>query len=116
MSTRQELIEILAGFEKDEMSISELRARVLAIIRASPKQYLAEDEVRALRDFFAWYLDKYDPALQPRSGFLGRMKDLLDQVLRGEYRISEAALKNKGNELIDLLQRAGGHMNFTRQP
>ncbi len=56
-----------------------------------------------LNDFFAWYLDMYDPKLPPRTGALGRIKDRYAQIARGEYRVSETVLKAKAADLYKLL-------------
>ena len=64
---------------------------------------LSANETKMLNDFFAWYLDMYDAKRPPRAGILGKLKDLCAQTIRGEYRVSETAVRTKADELRKLL-------------
>ncbi len=100
---RQELIELLTRFNQSSIGADELRSRVYAMFKDGVEKSLSKEEAAVLNDFFAWYLDMYNPKLLPRAGVVGRIKDRLAQLFRGEYRVSEAALKTKAEDLRKLL-------------
>jgi hypothetical protein len=100
---REQLTNLLARLNERSMDIFEFRSRLNTLLKGGVKQHLSSKEASIFKDFVAWYLDMYDPKLPPRPGILGRIKDRYSQLLHGEYRVDEADVRNKAEELRQLL-------------
>ena len=100
---RQELIELLVRFEQRAITAEELRSRIYAMFKGGIEKTLSRQEAAKLNNFFAWYLDMFNPEQQPRTGIFGRIKDRFAQIFRGEYRVGEASLRTKAAELHKVL-------------
>jgi hypothetical protein len=100
---RQELIELLTRFEQRAITVEELRSRIYALFKGGVEKTLLPEEATKLNDFFAWYLDMFNPNQPPRPGISGRIKDRFAQFFRGEYRVSESSLRTKAEELRKVL-------------
>ncbi len=100
---RQELIDQLTRFLQGTISAAELQSQLIGALKKDLKKSLSANEAKMLNDFFAWYLDMYDAKRPPRAGILGRIQDRYAQLLHGEYRVSEADVRRKAEELRKLL-------------
>lgn len=112
---RLELIELLTRFEQRAITAEELRSRIYAMFKEGVEKTLSPKEAIKLNDFFAGYLDFFNPNQPPRTGISGRIKDRYAQFFRGEYRVSEASLRTKAEELRTVLQSAETQPPVSRQ-
>ena len=102
---KEHLIDLLTRFNERSVDFFEFRSRLNAMLREGVKKSLSSEESRVFKDFVAWYLDIYDPQRPPRLGLTGKLRDMIGQ-LKGDYRVSETALRAKAEELRQvLLQR-----------
>ncbi len=85
---KDELRRVICAFNRHECSIAQLKADLLELIKHGVKSSLSPTEIKHFDDLFIGYVDMYDEKLQPRSGAGGAMLDIVDQVFRGNHRIS----------------------------
>lgn len=100
---RHEIIELLTLFEQRAITVEELRSRIYAMFKGGVEKTLSAEEAAKLNDFFAWYLDFFNPNQLPRAGIIGRIKDCWAEFFRGEYRVSESSLRTNAEELRKML-------------
>ena len=101
---KEHLIDLLTRFNEHSMDFFEFRSRLNAMLREGVKKSLSPEESEVFKDFVAWHLDIYDPQRPPRPGLAGKLRDMIGQ-LRGDYRVSETALRTKAEELRQVLSR-----------
>jgi len=95
-SLRARFLRAVERFNAGELDIPGFWQEVEVLNREGFRRELKEGkEAGAVRQFIIWYLDMYDPMLQPRPGVLGRLRDKFDEVFRAEYRVSPEELKAK---------------------
>ena len=113
---RQELVEWLTQFGQGAITAAGLHSHIDEMLKSGRlRKDLSPDEAKAVNDFFAWYLDFYDPNRPPRPGLVGKLRDTLGQF-KGDYRVSEAALRRRAEQLRQLLMRSSASRPSWPQP
>lgn len=106
MDKRRALFEILDQFRKGVINAEKMQCRIIALLKEGGVwEVLSKEESKVLRDFVAWYADMYQENKQPRPGIIGSIKDILDQVIKGEYRVKLESVRRKASELADILAK-----------
>jgi hypothetical protein len=109
-SLRARFLHAIERFSAGELDIPAFWQEVEVLNREGFRRELKEgEEARVVRQFIIWYLDMYDPMLQPRPGLLGRLRDKLDEVFRAEYRVSPEELRAKAVAVERIMKQVNGH-------
>lgn len=85
---KSELLQSINAFNCGERSIADLQVDLVDLLKRGVKSNLSPTERKHFDDLFIGYVDMYDEKLLPRSGIIGAVLDLIDQMFRGNYRIS----------------------------
>jgi len=104
MSTRQDLFLLLRDFSDGKISVGQLKSRLESLLNQGLREALTAAQRKKFQDFYTWYADMYDERLRPHSGWIGRIKDIWAQTMRGEYRVPLTDVQKKAKELSELLQ------------
>jgi len=104
--TRQLLMSILQDFNQGKMETVDFLRELDELRRANVAAQLSKTEQKEYLEFDVWYADKFDTNFPPRSGPVGVLADLWDQVFKGRYRVSLEQLRKKASMLERLLRRA----------
>jgi hypothetical protein len=93
---RDKFLRLIERFNAGALDVSGLWNEVEVLNKEGFRRALrGGEEQRVVREFIIWYLDMYDPSLQPRTGVIGRIKDTLDEMFRAVYRVSLEELREK---------------------
>src|SRR6266850_2431998 len=101
---KDELRVALESFVNSSLGADSLRSNIMSLIDRGLRKELSSEEAEMFSNFMIWYLDMYDEQLQPRSGLVGAVRDRVDQVVKGEYRVSLDAVRRSAAQLLDVLK------------
>jgi hypothetical protein len=100
---RDRLVRAVSHFNRREWSFGELAGELEELNRTGVWSELENREREAFHVFFRDWYDPFDPALRPRPGTFGRLRDIVDEVFKGEVRISEDSLRSRAEALERIL-------------
>ena len=106
MSLQEDLLNLLTKFNRGQVTVLQLQAGLERLVNAGLRDAFSNKQRERFNEFYIWYADQYDEKLQPRTGFLGRIKDIWMQVTKGEYRVALSDLQKKAKELETFLLTA----------
>lgn len=97
---REELINLLRRFSARTIDINEFRSAFEDLNRRGFSSAITKrEDLDEIQNFLAWWVDQYDPTLQPRAGWVGRLQDVMGEALRGEHRVTLEEFRAKAREL-----------------
>jgi len=93
----------LSCYLANEVSIHELRRRILDHLESDLRNELCDREWRDFKAEFSYVIDMYNEEVQPRKTGLGKALELLGRTFAGNYRISEEQVRKSVDRLLKWL-------------